>query len=160
VPDQGRSFHAVTEVALEQLMVAGLEENQRFFRTNSPVQEYRDRLVAICLCGEGARHFLDGRSGLDRFDVWLFYRAIEGKPLPEGPEGRRDFEYEPFQNMTVAFRRRAIPGDFFSLDDIVMVVSDYILGLEKEGRGICEPFVGLYPDDIFGRTVCSGSCRI
>ncbi len=150
---------------LEQLMVAGLEENQRFFRANEKLREaYRDKMIAICLCGESARNLVD-RTDFTKFTVWIFYQRHEKVMFPHQNIRRRGFEYEPFVGLPVEFFKRTVPKKLLE-EGVEKGIISYLSGKESRLRASIKqnPIVGLFPDEIFGKmmlvplapSVCNG----
>ncbi len=151
---------------LEQLMLAGLEENQRFFRANERLRTaYRDNMISVCLCGEGARHFVDKCGGFSKFTIWIFYQRHEKVMFPHQNIRRRKFEHEPFLGVPVEFYKRTVPRRMLE-DGVEKGIISYLNGKESRLRASIKqcPIVGLYPDQIFGKmmlvplapSVCNG----
>jgi hypothetical protein len=60
--------------------IARNDLNELFKRRPKRAEAYRDRAPCIALCQGAANHFLNGKTGINDFDVYTFYRQNPQKP--------------------------------------------------------------------------------
>ena len=60
--------------------IARNDLTELFKRRPKRAEAYRDRVLCIALCQGAANHFLDGKTGINDFDVYTFYRQNPQKP--------------------------------------------------------------------------------
>ena len=91
LPEAERSFEPIRREDLARLAEIARGALEDFIRRRPRWAPYRERLVAIALCQGAACHYLDGRTGVKDFDVWLFFSEIPGQPFPYRWHSRYDF---------------------------------------------------------------------
>lgn len=90
-PDS-RSRTRITRTDLKRLARIVREEREDFFSRHPEWGLlYRERLLCSALCKGAALHYLNGASGVDRFEVWSFYAEHAEAPYPHQFSSRRDF---------------------------------------------------------------------
>jgi len=90
LPEAERSFESIRREDLARLAEIAREALEDFIRRHPRRAAYRERLVAIALCQGAACHYLDGRTGVKDFDVWLFFAEIPGQRFPYRWHSRYD----------------------------------------------------------------------
>jgi hypothetical protein len=80
VGSEGRSYRSIELEDLRRLAQIARQDQAGFFK-QYPVwaRLYSDRQICIALCQGAALHFLDGRTGINDFDVYTFYRKHPSK---------------------------------------------------------------------------------
>ena len=74
VGPEGRSFAPITSSDLHRLREIALNDRRSFFAKHTKWSTlYLDRLLCIALCQGAALHYLRGDTGINDFDVYLFY---------------------------------------------------------------------------------------
>ena len=68
--NDGRSYAPLTTNHLKRLARFVSKEHQAW---SDARHDLKGQLVAGCLAQGAAQHFLDGRTGVKDFDLWLFY---------------------------------------------------------------------------------------
>ena len=73
---KGRSFKRISDRDLRRLAtIAALDRHDFFNRHPRWALEYKDRFLCSALCQGAALHYLNGRTGINDFDVYSFYAA-------------------------------------------------------------------------------------
>lgn len=75
VDSQGRSFLPVERSDLKRLLQIAKQDREAFF-TNHPewAKFYAKRVLCVALCQGAAKHYYDGTTGINDFDVYTFYK--------------------------------------------------------------------------------------
>lgn len=92
-----RSYERISKVDLRRLArIADEERNDLFARRPDWRLLYRRRLLCTVLHGQSALHYCNGTSGIDQFDVCLFFAAHAEAPFPHHWSSYRDFGKSKF----------------------------------------------------------------
>jgi hypothetical protein len=96
-----RSQKRISGADLERLAELALTDlDDLFERLPETGRLYGDRLFAIALCQGAALHYVDGKNGINDFDVWSFFSAAPRRPFPYRRIARRDFGSDKFGQST------------------------------------------------------------
>jgi len=117
------------------------------------------------LCQGAACHYLDGRTGVKDFDVWLFFAEIPGQRFPYRWHSRYDFGPSRF-GRTPGFwglgRRVDVLGRSLEIspgEDPARALSGYLVSQKKSPRHLREKAaVLLHPPERLGEIVWKGRC--
>ena len=72
---EGRSYLRIDMGDLYRLLEIAHQDREAFFKTHSQWRRfYGDRALGVALCQGAAKHYLDGATGINDFDVYTFYR--------------------------------------------------------------------------------------
>lgn len=153
-----RLFELISEEDLERLQELAIEEHENFFKRNPHLKEaYHNSLMGIALCQGAALHYINHITGINDFDIWLFYKedpktkfwCRHRKSIENGYKGRR-----------IDFLRRAIKRDLCdrNFDDSEKCIMEYLLKRDTETKRLLlkKAIVSLFPDRIFGKVMWSG----
>ncbi len=92
-----RSFERITKADLKKLARIAAADREDFFERHPEWGLlYRKRLVCVALCEDAALHFVNGSTGIDKFDVWSFYAEHAEAPFPFQQVARADFGKSKF----------------------------------------------------------------
>lgn len=81
VGPKGRSYLPIQHDDLKQLAKIAREDRMHFFQAHPNwAKTYAHRVLCIALCQGAAKHYLDGTTGINDFDVYTFYRRHLKKP--------------------------------------------------------------------------------
>jgi hypothetical protein len=73
---KGRSYHLIELDDLKALAKIACRDREDFFRSYPKwAKLYALRMLCIALCQGAARHYIDGTTGINDFDVYTFYRT-------------------------------------------------------------------------------------
>ncbi len=87
-----RSYARITRVDLKRLLaIARLERDDFFSRHKEYAILYRKRVLCTALCGDTALHYINGQTGIARFEVWTFYAEHPEATFPYWHEERYDY---------------------------------------------------------------------
>ena len=87
-----RSQRPIEPKDLARLAKVAAEDRADLFARKPELGKlYRNRVLCVALCQGAARHFIDGKTGVNDFDVWTFYRAHPHRPYPYRRNMPRDF---------------------------------------------------------------------
>lgn len=75
VGKQWRSFKRITLQDLRRLLRIAREDRQKFLLRKKKWAVYRSRVLCVALCQGAASHYVDGKKGINDFDVYTFYRT-------------------------------------------------------------------------------------
>ena len=71
---QGRSYLPIEISDLHKLLEIAYRDRESFFKTHPQWRKlYGRRVVCVALCQGAAKHYLDGVTGINDFDVYTFY---------------------------------------------------------------------------------------
>jgi hypothetical protein len=166
LPEAERSFKPIRREDLARLAEIARGALEDFIRRRPRWAPYRERLAAIALCQGAACHYLDGRTGVKDFDVWLFFSEIPGQPFPYRWHSRYDFGPSRF-GRTPGFwglgRRVDVLGRSLKIspdEDPARAISGYLkAGKEPTPRHLREKAVILLdPPERLGEIVWEGRC--
>jgi len=163
-PDAERSFERITRGDLRRLARIAQTERLDFFeRHREYALLYRKRLLCAALCGPAALHFLNGASGVGRFEVWSFYAEHPEAAFPHWHEERYDFGPSRFGRLPDApptFRGRPVDLAARSIeaspvDDPVEALQHYLRrGATRVARQLAErALVLIEPQPLLGYVV-------
>jgi hypothetical protein len=79
----GRTFEAITAADLDRLSAIAAEDRASRFDRVPRWRPYAGRVLCVALCQGAALHYIDGRAGINDFDVWTFYAAHPVGPFPQ-----------------------------------------------------------------------------
>ncbi len=124
-----RSPDKLTDADLDRLLTIERQWRESLERRKAHWRHYGERLLAVCLAQGGARHLIDGTTGLKDFDVYRLFASSPERPSPDPAIFRGhthvDFGASHFGDRTdPAFRQiqRRYPGivhrnvDIYSID--------------------------------------------
>jgi hypothetical protein len=77
-----RSVDRLTDDDLDRLLTIERRWRERLER-RPHWRHYADRLLCVCLAQGGARHLIDGTTGLKDFDVYRVFAASRERPDPD-----------------------------------------------------------------------------
>jgi hypothetical protein len=82
VDSTGRSYRIIDIEDLKRLALIARKDQAEFFK-NYPkwAMLYSGREICIALCQGAALHYIDGSTGINDFDVYVFYRRHPEKNL-------------------------------------------------------------------------------
>lgn len=76
VGPEGRSFERILRGDLDRLAQIAQADRTEFFASHADwASLYRDRHFATALCQGAAMHYLEGKVGIQDFDVWSFFHV-------------------------------------------------------------------------------------
>jgi|KBSSwiStaDraftv2_1062776.scaffolds.fasta_scaffold881215_1 hypothetical protein len=76
-----RSYAPISRQDLLRLaQLARLDRKEFFAQHPDWAKLYRSRLVCVALCQGAALHYVDGRTGINDFDVYSFYASHPDRP--------------------------------------------------------------------------------
>ena len=82
VNSAGRSYRAIEITDLKRLALIAQRDQIEFFENHPEwARLYSARKICIALCQGAALHYLDGTTGINDFDVYIFYRKHPAKDL-------------------------------------------------------------------------------
>lgn len=74
VGPQGRSFLPIEMEDLKRLLEIANQDREAFFTTHPEWEKYyAKRVLCVALCQGAAKHYIDGKTGINDFDVYTFY---------------------------------------------------------------------------------------
>lgn len=87
-----RSVAKVTKADLRLLGQLAAEDRADLFARKPEIRRYyANRLFAVALCQGAALHYVDGRNGINDFDVWSFFTENPKRVFPYRRHARADF---------------------------------------------------------------------
>ena len=87
-----RSYRKITDADLRRLANIARTDLEDLFRRKPDLAKlYRGRVLCVALCQGAALHFLDGRNGVNDFDVWTFFEQGRGRAFPPRRKQGRDY---------------------------------------------------------------------
>src|SRR5437016_3105752 len=75
VGKEWRSFKRLSLQDLRRLLLIAREDRKKFLRRKKKWAVYRSRVMCVALCQGAASHYVDGKKGINDFDVYTFYQA-------------------------------------------------------------------------------------
>ncbi len=76
VGKKDRSYKKIEISDLKKLTVIARNDRKQFFRNHSIWEKhYADHVLCVALCQGSANHYLDGKAGINDFDVYTFYKS-------------------------------------------------------------------------------------
>jgi hypothetical protein len=166
LPEAARSFEPIRREDLARLAEIARGALEDLIRRCPQRAPYRERLVALALCQGAACHYLDGRTGVKDFDVWLFFAEIPGQRFHPRWYSQYDFGPSRF-GRTPGFwglgRRVDVLGRALKIspdEDPARAISGYLkAGKEPTPRHLREKAVILLdPPERLGEIVWEGRC--
>lgn len=89
---EGRSYHPISLTDLQRLAKLAHRDRKDFFRRYPRwAKAYASRLICVALCQGAAKHYVDGTTGINDFDVYTFYRAHPQKQWY--PKRRKSYDF-------------------------------------------------------------------
>jgi hypothetical protein len=87
-----RSYARINRVNLKRLLaIARVERDDFFSRHKEYAILYRKRVLCTALCGDAALHYINGQTGIARFQVWTFYAEHPEATFPYWHGERYDY---------------------------------------------------------------------
>ena len=95
---------------------------------------YKNRLICIALCQGAALHYIDGKIGINDFDVWSFFCEHNKRPFPYRRNVPKDFgdskfgkspDRPDFTGRRVDLLGRSIPCD--KIKDPIEIIRNYLI---------------------------------
>jgi len=131
-----QSFERITRTDLRRLARIANEEREEFFARRPDWKLlYRRRLLCTVLTGRSALHYYNGSSGVEEFDVCLFFAAHAEAAFPYRWVSYRDFGKSKFgraaSDGSYAGRRICLTGRSIECrpgDDPVLGLQQYLRG--------------------------------
>lgn len=78
---EARSYLPITTDDLKRLAGIATRDRELFFNKHPDwARLYQGRVLCVSLCQGSALHYVDGKTGINDFDVWTFYRTNPEKP--------------------------------------------------------------------------------
>ncbi|MGA7195396.1 MAG: hypothetical protein WBW94_17390 [Anaerolineales bacterium] len=75
VGSKGRSYRKITRRDLIKLAKIAYKDKQDFFNQNPKwAKLFANRVICIALCQGAANHYIDSTTGINDFDVYIFYK--------------------------------------------------------------------------------------
>jgi hypothetical protein len=75
VGSEGRSYLPIEMDDLYRLLEIAHQDREAFFKAHSQWRKfYGERVIGVALCQGAAKHYLDGVTGIDDFDIYTFYK--------------------------------------------------------------------------------------
>jgi hypothetical protein len=137
------------------------------FRDNPHLEVYRKRLLLVALCQGGAKHYVDGSSGVKDLDVYSLYARVPGVMLHPQRHvvedfGESEFGYRPadlkdrgrrFAGRAVDLMVRTLPVEPDA--DPVEAVRNWLESSKNKTPRLLKEkaVVGLYPQRQRGRVI-------
>lgn len=137
-----RSRKKLTDTDLDHLLSIERRWRESLERRIPHWRLYVDRLLCICLAQGGARHLIDGTTGIKDFDLYRIFAASSVRPYPDpaiyrgnthedfGPSrfgSRTDPDFRRFQRRHTKVIHRNV--DIFSLAVPAEPASDPVTGI-------------------------------
>lgn len=69
-----RSFKKITIRDLKSLAEIARKDRADFFQRHPKYKVYANRVICTALCQGAAKHYIDGSTGINDFDVYTFYK--------------------------------------------------------------------------------------
>jgi hypothetical protein len=75
VGSEGRSYLSIEISDLYRLLEIANQDREFFFKEHSEWRKlYAERVMSVALCQGAAKHYVDGVTGINDFDVYTFYK--------------------------------------------------------------------------------------
>lgn len=75
VGSEGRSYLPIEMGDLYRLLEIAQQDRKAFFKARPEWRKfYAERVIGVALCQGAAKHYLDGETGINDFDIYTFYR--------------------------------------------------------------------------------------
>lgn len=141
VGTEGRSYRAIGLGDLRKLAVIAQRDQATFFGNHPKwAKLYSRRLICIALCQGAALHYLDASTGINDFDVYVFYRRNPAKNWYSKrlksydfgePKFGQSLDCPNFVGRRVDCLSRSIEA--YEKEDVVIAVQRYLDGGKTEG---------------------------
>ena len=164
-----RSYETITIEDLEELQDLALRERIRFFERNQHLKKaYLDSLIAITLCQGAALHLIDGKTGINDFDIWYFYVKNDQRKYPYRARKSVDSKFDKFgvhpADLIRGYKGRRVDlmGRTIDLDVVTHNKSDpkgcLVEYLKRQGTKTAQELakkavIGLWPQAILGKVI-------
>lgn len=103
VGPEGRSYLPIGANDLYRLLEIAKRDREMFFEAHSEWKKfYAKRAIGVALCQGVAKHYLDGRTGINDFDVYTFYRKHPQKNLYAKRIKSYDLEMRSLVNQSIS----------------------------------------------------------
>lgn len=131
-----------------------LQELERFLRIGAgKYAVYRERLIAICLCQDGARNYIIGDARLDDLDVWFFFTEHDTVKLPNVRNLRKSLDgmFPALGTKRIDFMKKTIPLGFTVERDVRRTIQNFLAkrGTRNTEKLRTKHVVGLHPETLF-----------
>ena len=157
-----RSFERIELHHLRRLARIAIKDLTDLFDRKPALGDlYRDRLMVICLCQGGARHFVHQDRGVKDFDVWAFFVRHSSRCFPYRRQQTRDFGPSRFGRHPNDEHRRGRGVDLFGRSipcengrEPYDCVREWICGKADSPREIRKnPVVVVWPEEDLGSVI-------
>lgn len=163
-----RSRARITIADPKRLGTLALDELKNFLLANPNLKrDFSNSLVAIALCQGAALHFIDGKTGIKDFDVYLFFGKYDRKLVNRRPKladsGLAKFGLHPadhkrrYQSRRIDFLRRSIDDDIVKREKGVpeaCLIAYLRHHRTKTAEEVAQKAViGLWPKTILGKII-------
>lgn len=163
-----RSHTRITVADLKRLGALARDELTNFFLDNQDLRrDYSNYLVAIALCQGAALHFIDGKTGIKDFDVYLFFGRYDRRLINRRPKsvdsGLVKFgsylvdHKRGYKSRRVDFLRRSIDDDIVKREKGLpeaCIVAYLRRHRTKTAQELAQKaVVGLWPKTILGKII-------
>ncbi len=158
---ESRSYLPIGKDDLEKLLEIAQRDIQTFFE-NHPrwTHLYSNRIICIALCQGAAKHYIDGKTGINDFDVYTFFekhpsKAWYAKRIKSYDFGNPKFGQSPDRPNFVGRRIDCLGRgiDLFPNDDVYRALRRYMTaGKTKTAQLLSQKAVILLQPDL-GRVV-------
>ncbi len=75
VGSKGRSFKPISRTDLKRLTDIARKDREGFFQSHPQwAKSYGNRVVCVALCQGAALHYVNGKTGINDFDLYSFYK--------------------------------------------------------------------------------------
>jgi hypothetical protein len=92
-----RSFKTISDSDLQRLADIAMVDRRNFFSKHRKwAKAYKNRVLCSALCQGAALHFVDGRVGINDFDVYTFYAKNPRRRWCARALRSRDFGHPKF----------------------------------------------------------------
>jgi hypothetical protein len=146
----------ITPDLLLQLARIAEDAHTAFF-ARRPRNVYRERFIAAALCQGAALHYLGLGTGVNDFDLHLFYRQHPIQPQVARRKRTERLTWRGFGSRRVDILRTVLParGLPTNRDDLISVIRTYLRRrpTETAARLAEKPVIGLFPATVFGKVI-------
>ena len=107
--DKTRSYEQITYSDLRKLLNLTLKDHKQFLNKNP---KYRNlKILSICLCQGGALHYIDKKTGVRDFDVYIFFDDRSTVRYPVRRKGFADFGKSKFGKCMI--HKKNLPKKYY-----------------------------------------------
>ena len=163
--DEARCYEKLTTDDLRVIRDSALPELERFLTTKEgKYGVYRDRLLGMCLCMDGAKHYQDGATGFKHLDVFFFFREHPSCKIPHQYNMRKSIVasagnsgQKPFDLM-----KKQIPERYVVSEEPAESIRNYLKDSQTAVARMLakQPVIGLYPHGMLWTVIWSAELDI